>query len=630
MKSNKRNIGLLLIATMLCSCNDDFLDLEPQEGFTEENFFKSSNDLKTYVNEFYDNTVLLRRIGHNRTVPWDANSDDVVAGNPSGELNTRNNSGQAPLNIGWGDHYQFIRSVNFFLGNARRVPSDVQARQYIGEAFFARAFAYFKLLNDYGGVPLITEALDTDSEALYKPRESRDVIARQIIADLDSAILNLSWKGEGPAGVGRINKEAALLLKTRVGLYEGSWEHYHGVKGTPFAVSGSDGTEFLHAAVDAGEMLIAHQGSNIFQGTLVDLFNQKDYSNVPGAFFYKVYSQALSVTHNFYGNYQEGLGLGITKQLVDQFLMKDGKPASLSAVPNDETSLRALGQNKDPRLSSTIWTRPVDEFGNTIRFFDIYDAANNQSVAAQAYRTSYPGLVNAQQRRPSLTGYRPWKGVVFDPNEFRNGETDDLIFRYAEALLNYAEAKAILGPITQNDLNVSINVLRARAGMPDMILGDINSWPITYEKENGYDPGAPNILNEIRRERRVELALEGFRRDDLRRWAMLEDVVNGYKPLGAHAQEFIDYWNQHNTLMADEGFAWSSPAEVRLQEGNNYGLDDSGQYFLPFFNDADFGTTGAGGYVDAGRDYLSPIGVNEIELYRTKGGVELTQNPGWF
>src|SRR5690606_20059350 len=124
-----------------------------------------------------------------------------------------------------------------------------------------------------------------------------------------------------------------------------------------------------------------------------------------------------------------------------------------------------------------------------------------------------------------------------------------------------------------NDLDNSINILRARAGMPNMVMADVNGWAVTYESEDGYDPGGNNVLNEIRRERRVELALEGFRRDDLRRWALMEDVINGFKPIGAHAQEFIDYWNQNNSLLADEGFSWATPEEVILQEGVNYGLE---------------------------------------------------------
>src|SRR5690606_26076485 len=152
---------------------------------------------------------------------------------------------------------------------------------------------------------------------------------------------------------------------------------------------------------------------------------------------------------------------------------------------NNEASLRALGQQKDPRLSSMIWTRPVDENGNSITFYDAYDgdhAKNN----LHAYKNSYPGFIQTQQRYATPTGYRPWKGVIFDDSEWRNGVTPDLIFRYAEALLNFAEAKAILGTLEQADLDKSVNILRSRAAMPLMDMAAINGWNVTYRSSDGY------------------------------------------------------------------------------------------------------------------------------------------------
>ncbi|WP_460541284.1 RagB/SusD family nutrient uptake outer membrane protein [Echinicola sediminis] len=627
----KLNIYFMLLAlcTIMAACDDDFLNLQPLDSFSEEGFFNSSSDLKSYVNAFYDNNMLLRTVGNNRVLGAENGTDNLVDADPAGRINTRGVSGAAPGSVGWNGHYNFIRRANYFLENTYKVPRDILSRQYTGEVFFTRATIYFNLLSDYGGVPIITKSLNIDSEELYRSRDNRVAVARQIMTDLDSAIANLSWKSA--AGDGRINKESALLLKTRVGLFEGSWERYHGAEGTVFAAEGSDGTEFLQAAVEAGEALIAYQGGNIYQGDLVELFQHKSYQGVSGAFFYRVFSQEASLTHNVYGNFNEGTGMGITKQLVDAFLMADGLPAELSSLPYDDSSLRSLGQNKDPRLSQTIWTRPVNDEEKGIRFYDVFDVANDPSGGSQhAYKTSYPGIIQNQQRQPSPTGYRPWKGVLFDVTEWRNGETSDLIMRYAEALLNYAEAKAILGNISQDDLDKSVNLIRQRAGMPNMDLAAINAWPISYSVKDGFNPEEANIVNEIRRERRIELALEGFRWDDLRRWAMLEEVFNGFKPLGAHAQEFIAYWNNENGLIEEEGFQWVSIPDVAIVEGNNYGLDQTGTYFNPFFNHADFGNAGAGGFVESTRDYLSPIGTEEIEIYQTKGGVTLEQNPGWF
>ena len=256
------------------------------------------------------------------------------------------------------------------------------------------------------------------------------------------------------------------------------------------------------------------------------------------------------------------------------------------------------------------------------RFIDYLGAVDH------AYKTSYPGLIQNQQRNPAYTGFRIWKGTSFDPAEIDNGEVDDLILRYEEGLLNYVEAKAILGLVTQDDLDKTINVIRSRVNLPNMSLSEVNGWNIDYDKRNGYDPSAPNIVNEIRRERRVELMLEGLRFMDIKRWAMLDDVFNGWKPVGAYAQEYVDYWNNPDRLAAD-GFDWKSPKEVKLEKGINY--DTIGDYINPFFKHADFQlNSGRGYYVDPDRDYLSSIPREEITLYKNKGNVTLEQNPGWF
>lgn len=203
-----------------------------------------------------------------------------------------------------------------------------------------------------------------------------------------------------------------------------------------------------------------------------------------------------------------------------------------------------------------------------------------------------------------------------------------MILRYEEALLNYVEAKAILGLVTQDDLDKTINVIRSRVNLPNMSLSEVNGWNIDYDKRNGYDPSAPNIVNEIRRERRVELMLEGLRFMDIKRWAMLDDVFNGWKPVGAYAQEYVDYWNNPERL-AEDDFDWKSPEEVKLEKGINY--DTIGDYINPFFKHADFQpNSGRGYYVDPDRDYLSSIPREEITLYKNKGNVTLEQNPGWF
>lgn len=476
------------------------------------------------------------------------------------------------------------------------------------------------MLQTFGGVPYISKVLNVDSEELYTPRSSRKEIAEKIVADLDSAILYCDWKGEGEASAGRINKEAALVMQSRVALYEGSWEFYHGKKGSKFQVQGSDGSVFLKKGIEAGEQLIEKYGSNIYRGSsgneYFDYFNQSDYEKIQGAFLYKVYSRSLGIINNWGRSYAEGVNAGLTKSAIDAYVMSDGKPVEVSRVTLDNQTMNELCTKKDPRLSQTIW------YPAKGRFFDYLGAVDH------AYKTSYPGLIISQQRNPAYTGFRIWKGTSFDPEEIDNGEVDDLILRYEEGLLNYVEAKAILGLVTQDDLDKTINVIRSRVNMPSMSLSEVNGWSIDYDKRNGYDPSAPNVVNEIRRERRVELMLEGLRFMDIKRWAMLDDVFNGWKPVGAYAQEYVDYWNNPERL-AEDGFDWKSPEEVKLEKGINY--DTIGDYINPFFKHADFQpNSGRGYYVNPDRDYLSSIPREEITLYKNKGNVTLEQNPGWF
>ncbi len=620
MKYNIMSIMAIFASVSLLSGCSDFLEKYPQDAMSDQDYFTKDTDLEYYINGLYDG--ILRSANSFKWSNLNTANDDWAGNTPSTTLMQHSTSGLASeTSDTWNNAYDYIRKANYFLENAYRVPNMGKiGKHYLGEGYYCRAVKYFDLLQTFGGVPYISKVLNVDSEELYTPRSSRKEIAEKIIADLDSAILYCDWKGEGEACAGRINKEAALVMQSRVALYEGSWEYYHGKKGSKFQVQGSDGSVFLKKGIEAGEQLIEKYGSNIYRGSseneYFDYFNQSDYEKIQGAFLYKVYSRSLGIINNWGRSYAEGVDAGLTKSAIDAYVMSDGKPIEVSTVILDNQTMNELCLKKDPRLSQTIW------YPAKGRFIDYLGAVDH------AYKTSYPGLIQNQQRRPAYTGFRIWKGTSFDPAEIDNGEVDDLILRYEEALLNYVEAKAILGLVTQDDLDKTINVIRSRVNLPNMSLSEVNGWNIDYDKRNGYDPSAPNIVNEIRRERRVELMLEGLRFMDIKRWAILDDVFNGWKPVGAYAQEYVDYWNNPDRLAAD-GFDWKSPEEVKLEKGINY--DTIGDYINPFFKHADFQpNSGRGYYVDPDRDYLSSIPREEITLYKNKGNVTLEQNPGWF
>jgi len=616
-------IFILSAMMFLASCEDDFLERVPKDALSEESFFNTANDLRTYVNGLYD--VMPRYDYQGGTFGAinyrDRDADvQIVKRSITGSLDQKASDRLAPLtSSAWNNNYSWIRRVNFFISNYPKVQSrDVAAEHFIGEAYFFRAWHYFNALVQFGDFPIILEPLNmSDEEKLYRPRDSRYDVAKQIIQDLDSAILNLQWKGEGEAKAGRINKEAAMVMKSRVALFEGSWEYYHGNEGTIFAVQGKDGTEFLQMIEPVIQSLIDHQGTAIYMdgGPLNEPYNQlfaiEDGHSAAGVFWYRVYETGLvDRSHNFYGKASGTGGLSITKRLVDMYLDSDGVPQKIS--DKNFTTLNEMGQNLDPRFRQTIWTSdrgPLSDLpgrGNQgdefLRYPPIHDAVD--------YYTS--------------TGFRTWKGAVLDYVQFRAGEQDDIFIRYGEGLLALAEAKAILGTITQSDIDKTVNLLRSRVEMTPMSLSDVNSWSITYDASMGFDPSADNIVNEIRRERTVELALEGFRLQDLKRWAAFEDAINGYKPRGAWLQEFMDYFNDPDALAAD---GWAGTIDLSIIKGENADSFSDG-WINPYFLSTQFQEGGEGFWIDKDMDYLSPVPKSEILLYE-ENGITLTQNPGW-
>lgn len=606
--------GIIVVA----SCDDDFLNKYPLDSLSEQTFFNSVNDLKTYVNGLYD-VIPLASI-HAQINYRDLDADVQITGrNITESLNQRSADGIAPLTSGaWNSGFYQIRRVNFFLANYDKVDSrDAAANQFIGEGYFFRAWHYFDLLVAFGDVPIILGPLNvSDQEELYRPRDSRTEVARQIIRDLDSAIVNLQWKGNGEARSARINKEAAIVMKARVALFEGTWEYYHGQKATEFAVSGEDGTGFLEMIGPAVEELIEHQGPVIFRsgGPFNEPYNQlfaiEDGFSAEGVFWFRTYVQDFGARHNMYGK-ASGLGeVAITKRLVDLYLDADGIPQALST--KELTTLNELGQNLDPRFRQTVWTPDRGPLAQI-------PGRGNQGDE----NLRYPVISEAIDDFYTSTGFRTWKGAVLDATQFRAGVQDDIFIRYEEGLLAYAEAKAILGTISQGDIDKTVNLIRDRVGMKPMSLTEVESWNIAYDESEGFDPSAPNIVNEIRRERSVELALEGFRLQDLKRWAVFEKVINGYKPKGANLQEFLDYFNDANALAND---GWGDAIDLSLTKGGNVDAFADG-FINPYFRSTQFQEGGDGLWVH-NRNYLSAIPTSEINLYE-EHGVTLTQNPGW-
>jgi hypothetical protein len=554
---------------LLCACNqDEFLDESPLDQITETSYWKSESDLELYLNTFY---ALFPGWGSHDGGPFwrDNNSDNMVPGVFDARMAGVSTIPQSGGSWIWSN----VRAINIFLANYPKVieergGTNDDIDHFIGEGYFFRAYVYFDLLQNFGGVPWIDTPLDTDSPELYAAREPRNVIADHILEDLDQAIELMK---DDPADY-RINRSVALAFKSRVALYEGTWEKYHA--GTPYGAPGGSAETYLRTAAEAAGTLmeegwysVANTGAGI--NDYVTLFNQSDLSNNPEVILHKRYILGFNAHNGQRFLSIIGGNTGVSKSLVESYLCIDGKPIAESDLYQGDDNLTQEFTNRDPRLDATV--------------FDPGDAINEDQDFVVA-------PVHLGGEASVTTGYQIQKGAL--PNKQLQqadfgSTTAAIIFRYAEVLLNYAEAKAELGELTDADLNISINLLRDRVGMPHLEIGSIVTDP------NWEFPGLSPILNEVRRERRVELACEGFRFNDLMRWRAHEVFV-GKRPKGA---KFVpsDYPGFSNILLDENGYI------------------DRYQIALP-----------AGYQFNPERDYLRPVPLNEFLFNR-----DLIQNPGW-
>ncbi|OFY46813.1 MAG: hypothetical protein A2X22_04965 [Bacteroidetes bacterium GWF2_49_14] len=585
----KRYISFLLLSGLLftASCNKDFLERYPLDELSPTFFFNNPEELQLFANRFY--TLLPAHQGYFNTFMIDRNSDNIIPAVFDARLGGTRPLPSSALDGGW--TWSDIRQANYFLAHcdsAGGVQKDID--QAVGEVRFFRAFLYFDKVRTFGDVPWINKPLSTDSPELFLPRTSRKIIVDSIIADLDKAISLLYPAAK--ASDSRINQEVAMLFKARVCLYEGTWEKYHA--GTPFGVPGSDGSQFLQQAAECAGQLMSGTRFSLYKGPVKEeywsLFNPLDLTGNPEVLLWKKFDVGLQVVNNVSRILSGGGGnIGLSKGLIDSYLCTDGMPRSVSPLFMGYDSMESEVANRDPRLVQTI-------------FLKGYDQITNAPGDVKNQKFNLPALDGAGEFR-NTSGYALYKGV--NPDFINQGNNDvgtqgSIIFRLAEAYLIFAEAKAELGTINQADLDKSVNLLRDRVGMIHLDINNIVSDPM-------WDfPNLSPIINEIRRERRVELVCEGFRWDDLARWRahhlLVGKRLKGVKYLGTNLEgAYKDFLGNptifigHNLYVDDNGFV--DPYQVALPGGFGF---------------------------NPGRDYLSPIPSDELTLNSA-----LTQNPGW-
>lgn len=493
MKNNSfTNYIIAITVLLIAGCNKQ-LDLYPKDALSEPTFFKNANDLKLYCNQFYQNLPVQNSFWSERNsdnqVPLDA--DDFLYG-----------SYIVPVSDG-GWEWSQIRNCNYFLQRYQRAVADdgIKSR-YAAEIRFFRALFYWQKVKTFGNVPWLgRDFTETDTALLYGARMPHKQIMDSVLTDLDFAVANLPDLNAAEAG--RLHKYAALALMSRICLWEGTFRKYHGL---------GDETIYLNAAVTASEAIINSGNYDIYSTgnpatDYYNLFIQEDLSKNKEAILPAVYIQNV-YTQNLTRELGES-STGFSKNFVRSFLCIDGLPTALSPLYKGDDSLEAEATNRDPRFRQLIATRGFVLLNNA-------DGSKNIFTLPQIGTATAP------------TGYMIIKALSPDPAQWNaNQSTLDLfIFRYAEILLNEAEAKAELGQCTQAVLDNTINKLRDRVGMAHMTIAGLVKDP------KSDFPALPVLTDEIRRERRVELAADGFRFDDIMRWKAGELIQNPETILG--------------------------------------------------------------------------------------------------
>ena len=598
MKKLHKLLLALAALTLVFGC-EDALDKFPLDKMTEESFYENAQQLQLFTNSFYSSIL--------PDSPYDEQSDMAVGSTPSSLL-LNGNFRTATSSGGW--TWTVLRKINTCLGNIYRCKDENAVKEYTALCKFFRAWFYFDKLKRFGDVPWIDHELNSDEKLLYAKRDSRETVMKNIIADLDEAIAGLP--SSYPSGkTFRATKWAALALKSRICLFEGTFRKYHEGDITLWTLpaDAKPASYYLKLAADAAEQLMDLSPHKLYDTDHPDYDYQNlfaQYEADAGEFILAIdYDYSLKLFHNASASaLLPACGrISPTKNFVDHYLMADGKRFS-SVSGWDSKTFADQVAGRDPRLHQTI------------------------RIPGYNYTTLVTNRTSFCDMDCSLTGYSVNKYVMPSDNlvmsNIRDYSYNDLpVIRLAEVYLNFAEAKAELGSLTQQDLDKSVNRLRARAGMPNLDMAAANASPdpflssatTGYPKVSGTNKG---VILEIRRERTVELALEGLRYADILRWAEGERITKCLNGMYFPGPGEYD-WNKDGKadICLYSGSKPSSSATFVYKIGSDIVLSDGDKGYVKPRPSYTFS-------FDPERDYLYPIPSSERVLNHA-----LLQNPNW-
>ncbi|MFT4223345.1 RagB/SusD family nutrient uptake outer membrane protein [Dysgonomonas sp.] len=618
MKTINIKTIILSIATLVLfffsSC-DDVLDRPPLSEENDNTFWASESQLRLYANGFYPRYF----VGYNSG--WGTEyaphigytfSDDIVYNGTQTNFelsvpNDRGNNTSTLTNIPWlelysGPNWNFawLRRANIMIDRIEKRMSNIltadQKSHWMGIARFFRGIDYAGLVQVFGDVPYYDhEVNNADPNDLYKPRTPRDEVMDAVYDDLVFAMQNVKLDD----GSLNVNRYVVAGFVSRLALFEGTWQKYH-------KNNNDRAKKFLNLAVTAAD-LIKNSGKYDIVTDFRTLFNSDNLAGNKDVIFYRHYDPAQSVTHcvSSYCNLSENRYPNPNLALIKAFICNDGSDWQTSSdVANKNFEMSNLIATRDSRFEATFFPK-----------------VTTRSLSSCIYTVKFISRIGVSYEGNGL------------PAEFTstNNKNDYPIIRYAEVLLNWIEAKAELATlgeaaVTQADIDASINKIRDRKIAPEAeALGvkktaamSLTNLPSSPDRGN-----VPQLIWEIRRERRMEMAFEHSRLLDLKRWKKLE-----YMDYTSNPDIMRGTWINANSAALNSLLkpgilaVTDMTGKITIYNGNNaaqmvgFYTPTNLQNRQPFLN-----VTGI-------NPYLAPVGKNERIDYQ-KRGFDLAQTEGW-
>ena len=663
---------ILCLGMTVTSCND-FLDRPPLDQVPPTSYYLTADQLGTFPINYYTSIFPNNSGWWAGVATFDDGTDNQAArgGNTSMFLQDQ---WKVPTSGGIGMNN--IRNVNKFINENEpkiaegKVSGDANLiNQYMGEAYFIRAMLYYDKLQAYGDFPIqLTELKVEDDLVTPNKRQPRNLVARQILSDMDKAIEKLQVDFAKKV---RINKYAALAMKSRIALYEATFEKYHrGTGRVPgdanwpgknkewnksFTINQDDEVNFfLDQAIDAAKKVcdavpLKTKNSHVMNPSIVGLYNgwnayydmfaSPDLSKYPEVLLWRQFNSDINVAHLTSNKLRGGAATGWTRGLVESFLMKNGLPIyAASSGYNGDTTIDMVKKDRDERLQLFLFGES-DILGIDQKSIDLVNEKRPAGTAPiDKIKFNVAGLFATDQACRDVTGYRQRKFYNYDP-AMQLGQTfsdvdGQIIIRVEEAMLNYIEASYLRKGSLDATATGYWTALRERAGITAPISTTIAATDMTKEADvnrpsydwAAFSAGKPvdATLYSIRRERRSEFAGEGLRNDDLIRWASLDQVKN-------YQVEGINFWDQ---TYQNPSFVDGKGNSLIISDGGDKATmssKDISKYIHPYQIQKNNNIL-YNGYTFYQAHYLYPFSYQEMQLCSPDGTAEnsnLYQNIYW-